>query len=90
MTLYRLCEHGLMAHRLPSGCPGGRVATIEDLIEALGGEKVWWCKEHRSEMGPALLRCRVANLLEFHGRQLDPCRMVERILIPALDQEKET
>lgn len=26
-------------------CPGGRQATHEDLIEALGGEKVWLCIE---------------------------------------------
>ena len=63
-------------------CPGGRQATPEDLIEALGGEKVWYCTSH------------------FHLGDEDyctdlvtvqpSCRMVERILTPALDQEKET
>ena len=50
MTLWVECEHGeLVEHdvRDPAGflvepwrCPGGRQATPEDVIEALGGEKV--------------------------------------------------
>ena len=91
MTLRLPCEHGRYdQHPMvwPNGelyktCPGGRQATPEDLIEALGGEKVWWCEAHKSSaLWKSEDRC--------HARHGIGCRMVERILIPALDQEKET
>ena len=97
MTLWMECEHGeLVEHdiRDPAGflvepwrCPGGRQATPVDLIEALGGEKVWWCEEHRAEIVNHLVQHPLCWMFANDQVSGSDCRMVERILTPALDQE---
>ena len=108
MTLWVLCEHNKLEPHvtgwvpLPrSGireaivCLGGRQATPEDLIEALGGEKVALgvngviAEVDRLEKAVNQLKQPVttrqviaAVLLDFNERGF-------RILIPVLDQEKE-
>ena len=121
MTLWVGCIHTEQGHFgnhwvYPDGetdraflCPGGRPATPEDLYEALGGEKVWWCAVHKSSTNPVLDAERdKGNDLEMwagchdslwafasgmgdRGQEdkVGRCRMVERILTPALDQEKQ-
>ena len=87
MTLWVLCEHGSKGpHPMKSGsidlrwsCPGGREATIEDVKEALGGQRAWLCV---STFAP---RCDedAPDPMGLGGH--DSCGWF--ILTPALDQE---
>ena len=94
MTLWVLCEHGEKGpHRTPGDppidpgirCPGGRQATPEDLIEALGGEKVWWCITHRD----TATYCELDDSQGMYPPSTDHQIVEAFILTPALDQEKE-
>ena len=79
-------KYGLMGYeRETKGwfwCPGGRQATPEDLIEALGGEKVWMC------FSTLMPRCKSDHPDPMGLGGHDSCQFV--YLTPALDQEKET
>ena len=97
MTLWVPCPHDeIRPHPdydtsgLVPDCPGGRQATPEDVIEALVGEKVWWCEEHRAEIVNHLVQHPLCWMFANDQVSGSDCRMVERILTPALDQEKET
>ena len=80
--------HGRMSSQ---GCPGGRQATPEDLIEALGGEKVWICGY--PEFGDLACMDRHEPRYTNQPRKHTTCgwffAVPESALTPALDQEKQ-
>jgi hypothetical protein len=64
-----------------------RPATLEDLYEALGGEDVWYCYQHKAGVSrDSDQRCVLRNQRRSDCRMVKARIVLAPILTPALDQ----